>query len=74
MVALKWEEWLPIEGCIKSDGSEITWFINRTRGKKWYLARARQLGNIFNLKSVGLYRTLEEAMDYAEKLETTGVL
>lgn len=73
MVDLKWEEWLPLEGCIKSDGREMTWFINPTATEKWYLARARRLGEFFNLESIGLFLTQNDARDKAQKLEAAGL-
>lgn len=72
MAALKWKAWLPIEGCLKSEGSEMTWFISPTpKGEQWQLSRIRHQDQIVRSVDIGQFSTMEEAKDNAQKLEDT---
>ena len=70
---LQWKEWLPIEGCIKTEGTEAIWFINPTTDEKWYLVRVRKLDKLIRPERVGTFSTQQEAMDNAQKMENAGI-
>lgn len=70
---LQWKEWLPIEGCFKTESTEAIWFINPTSDEEWYLVRVRKLDKLIRPERVGTFSTQQEAMDNAQKMENAGI-
>lgn len=74
MVTLYWKECPNHKECFKSEGAESTWYLCPTPNKKWYLSSLLKRDQTLNPEEVGIFLTIEEAMDSAQRLESTGMI